>query len=156
MVEIQLEVNGRAHTLRLEPRTTLLEVLRETLDLTGAKPACERGECGACTVLLDGQPVNACHLLAVQVAGRTVVTIEGLRELPSVQPLLDAFVALDAGQCGYCTPGLVVAAHALLRDHPGANPQAIRWALVGHICRCNAYDAIVAAVHQAAERTRRG
>ncbi|HEX9843790.1 MAG TPA: (2Fe-2S)-binding protein [bacterium] len=152
---IELDVNGRRHALQVEPRTTLLEVLRERLDLTGAKPACDRGECGACTVLLDEQPVNACHLLAVQAAGRPVVTVEGLSERPEFKPLLEAFVALDGGQCGYCTPGFAVATYAALRDDPEADEWALRWALVGHICRCNAYDAILAAVREAGVRLRR-
>lgn len=145
-VELALQVNGRAVTLAVEPRTTLLEVLRERLDLTGAKPACEQGECGACTVLLDDQPVNACHLLALQAAGRSVVTIEGLADRPAFAALREAMVAGDAGQCGYCTPGFGVAAYAALRDNPQADPWALRWALVGHICRCNAYDSIIAAL----------
>jgi xanthine dehydrogenase YagT iron-sulfur-binding subunit len=154
---LRLEVNGTAHTLDVEPRLTLLELLRERLDLTGAKPACERGECGACTVLVDGKPMNACHLLAVQAEGRAIVTIEGLRDRPDFKPLLDAFVARDAGQCGYCTPGFAVAAWAALRDpraggDPLADDAAIRWSLVGHICRCNAYDGIVVAVRDAARR----
>jgi xanthine dehydrogenase YagT iron-sulfur-binding subunit len=153
-VSVELHVNGRRHTLQVEPRTTLLEVLREELDLTGAKPACERGECGACTVLLEDQPVNACHLLAVQVAGRPIVTVEGLRERPEFRPLLEAFVALDGGQCGYCVPGFAVAAHAALRDEPGADEWALRWALVGHICRCNAYESILAAIREAGARLR--
>jgi xanthine dehydrogenase YagT iron-sulfur-binding subunit len=167
---IRLDVNGTPHTVQVEPRLTLLELLRERLDLTGAKPACERGECGACTVLVDSKPMNACLLLAVQVADRAIVTIEGLRERPDFLPLLDAFVARDAGQCGYCTPGFAVAAWAALRDAAqGGDPlagatlqdapslrdeAAIRWALVGHICRCNAYDGIVAAVRDAAARRR--
>jgi len=149
---IRLKVNGKAHRLQVEPRATLLEVLRERLDLTGAKPACERGECGACAVLLDERPVNACHLLAVQATGHDIVTVEGLAARPEFRPLLDAFVACDAGQCGYCTPGFALAAYAALRDEPQANAMAVRWALVGHICRCNAYDAIVAAVLEARDR----
>ena len=145
-INLSLQVNGTPVTLEVEPRTTLLEVLRENLDLTGAKPACGVGECGACTVLLDDQPVNACHLLAVQAAGRSVVTIEGLRERPEFAALCDALVAGDVGQCGYCTPGFVVAAHAALRDHPGADAWTLRWALVGHICRCNAYERIIASL----------
>lgn len=151
-VPLTLQVNGQAHTVQVEPRVTLLELLRERLDLTGAKPACERGECGACTVLLDGRPVNACHLLAVQAAGHAVETVEGLRERPDFRVLLDAFVEHDGGQCGYCTPGFAVAAYAALREQPGADEWALRWALVGHICRCNAYDAIVAAVREASAR----
>jgi len=148
-VPLHLEVNGRGHDLQVEPRETLLAVLRERLELTGAKPACDRGECGACTVLLDEQPVNACHLLAVQAAGRKVVTIEGLRERREFGAIQEAFVESDAGQCGYCTPGFAVAAYAALRDNPKAEAMGVRWALVGHICRCNAYDAIVNAVVQA-------
>src|ERR1700675_5006202 len=106
---VSLEINTQRYTLDLDHRTTLLEVLRDHLDLTGAKRACDRGECGACTVLIDGQPVYACHLLAMQVRGRPVVTIEGLAEWADFRPVLDAFVANDAGQCGFCTPGFAVA-----------------------------------------------
>ncbi|MGQ4807243.1 4-hydroxybenzoyl-CoA reductase subunit gamma [Candidatus Entotheonellaceae bacterium PAL068K] len=129
---------------------TLLDVLRGHLDLTGAKRACDRGECGACTVLLDEQPMVACHLLAMQVRGRQVVTVEGLAERPDFRRLLEAFVAQDAGQCGFCTPGFVVAAYAALQRQPDLNNASqIRWELVGHICRCNAYDRIVEAVREA-------
>jgi len=143
---LQLEVNGQSQQVAIEPRTTLLDVLREQLDLTGAKRACDRGECGACTVLVDEQPMYACHLLAVQVRGRKIVTIEGLAERADFRPLLEAFVANDAGQCGFCTPGFAVAAYAALQRYPDADGQQLRWELVGHICRCNAYDNIVAAV----------
>jgi xanthine dehydrogenase YagT iron-sulfur-binding subunit len=149
-----LEVNGQAHTLDLDHRTTLLEVLRDHLDLTGAKRACDRGECGACTVLLDGQPVYACHLLALQVRGRAVTTIEGLAEQEAFQPVLDAFVANDGGQCGFCTPGFATAAYAALQRDPAASATALRWELVGHLCRCNAYDKIVTAVEDAGRRMR--
>ena len=152
---LELTVNGRAQALQVEPRETLLDVLRERLDLTGAKPACERGECGACTVLLDGRPVNACHLLAVQAAGCTVETVEGLSARPDFQPLLEAFVDCDGGQCGYCIPGFAVAAYAALRPDPTAHEMALRWALVGHICRCNAYERIMAAVCEAGARMAR-
>jgi aerobic-type carbon monoxide dehydrogenase small subunit (CoxS/CutS family) len=153
-IALTLQINGKARPLRIEPRTTLLEVLREQLDLTGAKPACDRGECGACTVLLDGRPVNACALLAVQAEGRAVTTVEGLRGQPEFEMLVEALVAHDGGQCGYCTPGFAVAAHAALRDDPAAGEQALRWALVGHICRCNAYDGILAALAEVARRRR--
>ena len=145
---LQLEVNGQSQQVAIEPRTTLLDVLREQLDLTGAKRACDRGECGACTVLVDEQPMYACHLLAVQVRGRKIVTIEGLAERADFRPLLEAFVANDAGQCGFCTPGFAVAAYAALQHYPDADAQQLRWELVGHICRCNAYDSIVAAVSE--------
>jgi aerobic-type carbon monoxide dehydrogenase small subunit (CoxS/CutS family) len=156
ILSVTLRVNGSEHPLRIEPRETLLDVLRERLDLTGAKPACERGECGACAVLLDGQPINACHWLAVQAAGRSIVTIEGLSCQPDFQPLQQALLSTDAGQCGYCTPGFAIAAHALLKEEPGANEQAIRWGLVGHTCRCNAYEGIVAAVRHVAAKPRTG
>ena len=144
--QLTLDINEQSHTLTLEPRTTLLEVLRDHLDLTGAKRACDRGECGACTVLLDEQPMVACHLLAVQVRGRKVVTIEGLAERDDFQPLLDAFVGSDAGQCGFCIPGFAVAAYAVRSRHPNVEAMRVRWELVGHICHCNAYENIVAAV----------
>ena len=149
--QIRMDVNGQWHTLDVEPRTTLLEVLREHLDLIGAKRACDRGECGACTVLVDAQPMYACHLLAMQMRGRTIVTIEGLAERADFQPLLAAFVANDAGQCGFCTPGFAVAAYAALQRYPEAQEWQMRWELVGHICRCNAYEKIVTAVCQAAQ-----
>jgi len=149
---ISITVNGQPHRLEIDHRTTLLDVLREHLDLTGAKRACDRGECGACTVLLAGQPVYACQLLALQVRGRPVVTIEGLAEQPDFRPVLDAFVANDAGQCGFCTPGFAVATYAALQSHPGASATELRWELVGHLCRCNAYDNIMAAVQDASQR----
>jgi xanthine dehydrogenase YagT iron-sulfur-binding subunit len=144
--QLHLEVNGQSHPVDIESRTTLLDVLREHLDLTGAKRACDRGECGACTVLVDDQPMYACHLLAMQMRGRKIITIEGLAERADFRPLLEAFVTNDAGQCGFCTPGFAVAAYAALRRFPEADAQQLRWELVGHICRCNAYDKIVAAV----------
>jgi xanthine dehydrogenase YagT iron-sulfur-binding subunit len=150
--QLYFEVNGQARPVDIEPRATLLDVLRDQLDLTGAKRACDRGECGACTVLVDGQPMYACHLLAIQVRGRKIVTIEGLAEREDFRPLLEAFVAKDAGQCGFCTPGFAVAAYAALQRFPDADAQQLRWELVGHICRCNAYENIVAAVSAAGRR----
>lgn len=149
--QIWLEVNGKRQTLDLEHRMTLLDVLRDRLDLTGAKRACDRGECGACTVLVDERPMYACHLLAMQARGRNVVTIEGLAERDDFRPLLEAFVTQDAGQCGFCTPGLAVAAYAAFRQSPHPTAWQVRWELVGHLCRCNAYDKIVEAVCQAGQ-----
>ncbi len=149
---LHFEVNGRSHAVEVEPRTTLLDVLREHLDLTGAKRACDRGECGACTVLVDDHPMYACHLLAVQVRERKIVTIEGLAERADFLPVLEAFVAHDAGQCGFCTPGFAVAAYAALRRYPEADATQLRWELVGHICRCNAYEKIMAAACEAGRR----
>jgi len=147
--QISLSINGQSHDLAIEHRATLLDVLREALDLTGAKRACDRGECGACTVLVDEQPMYACHLLAMQVQGRQVVTVEGLAERDDFRPSLDAFVAADGGQCGFCIPGFAVAVYAALSRDPKADERQMRWELVGHICRCNAYDNIVAAACEA-------
>ena len=144
--EIELLVNGQKWTLEVEHRLTLLDVLRERLELTGAKRACDRGECGACTVLLDDKPMLACNLLAMQARGRAVTTVEGLAEREDFRRVLEAFVAGDGGQCGFCVPGFAVAAYALLQQEAPLNETALRWELVGHICRCNAYDHIVGSV----------
>jgi aerobic-type carbon monoxide dehydrogenase small subunit (CoxS/CutS family) len=150
--EIDLNVNGQTHHLDIEHRDSLLDVLREALDLTGAKRACDRGECGACTVLVDDAPMLACQLLAMQVRTKAITTIEGLAERPDFAPLLEAFVEVDGGQCGFCVPGFAVAAYATLKHDKTASETALRWELVGHICRCNAYDRIAAAVKTAGER----
>lgn len=147
--QISLMINGKSHVLTVEHRTTLLDLLRECLDLTGSKRACDRGECGACTVLVDEKPMYACHLLAVQVQGRQVVTVEGLAERDDFRPLLEAFSTQDGGQCGFCLPGFAVAAYAALSRYPDASEWQMRWELVGHICRCNAYENIVAAACEA-------
>jgi xanthine dehydrogenase YagT iron-sulfur-binding subunit len=150
--QITLSVNGQPHALTVEHRATLLDILREALNLTGAKRACDRGECGACAVLVDEQPMNACHLLAMQVTGRQVVTVEGLAERDDFRPLLDAFVAADGGQCGFCIPGFAVAVYAAMKRYPNASDMQMRWELVGHICRCNAYENIVASACDAARQ----
>ena len=151
---IELTVNGTTHSLEVEHRETLLDVLRERLELTGAKRACDRGECGACTVLVDEKPMLACNLLALQLHGRPVTTIEGLAERPDFAPVLAAFVEQDGGQCGFCVPGFAVSAYAALQHDASLDATALRWELVGHICRCNAYDRIAAAVEAAAQATR--
>ncbi len=151
---IEITVNGEARTLEVEHRVSLLDVLRDQLNLTGAKRACDRGECGACTVLVDERPVVACHLLAMQVRGRSVTTVEGLANRVDFAPVLDAFVSEDGGQCGFCVPGFAVAAYAALRHDPSMEELALRWELVGHICRCNAYDRIAAAAAQAGANAR--
>ncbi len=154
---ISLNVNGRSHELHIEHRDTLLDVLRERLDLTGAKRACDRGECGACAVLVDDKPVLACNLLAVQVRSKPVATVEGLARRPEFARILEAFIAEDGGQCGFCIPGFAVATYAALHrpepveghlDAP-LDATALRWELVGHTCRCNAYDRIAAAANTA-------
>jgi aerobic-type carbon monoxide dehydrogenase small subunit (CoxS/CutS family) len=152
VTQIDLNVNGTTHRLEIEHRDSLLDVLREQLDLTGAKRACDRGECGACTVLIDGRPMLACQLLAMQVRRSDIVTIEGLAQRDDFAPVLDAFVEVDGGQCGFCVPGFAVAAYAALKHDRTLNETALRWELVGHICRCNAYDRIAQAVKTAGER----
>ena len=159
---ITLEVNGQRHRLAVQHRWTLLDVLREQLDLTGAKRGCDRGECGACTVLLAGQPVYACQMLAVQVGHRPVVTIEGLADVgahghaPLLDPVQQAFLDNDGGQCGFCTPGFVLAARALLDANPNPTDADIRQALAGNLCRCNAYGRILQSVREAARLRRTG
>ncbi len=147
---INLNVNGQSHDLDIEYRDTLLDVLRERLDLTGAKRACDRGECGACTVLIEEKPMLACNALAVQVRSKAVTTVEGLAQRPDFARILDAFIAEDGGQCGFCVPGFAVAAYAALHHGTPLDATALRWELVGHTCRCNAYDRIAAAANAAA------
>jgi xanthine dehydrogenase YagT iron-sulfur-binding subunit len=147
--EIDLDVNGAMHRLTVEHRDSLLDVLREQLDLTGAKRACDRGECGACAVLVDEKPMLACNLLAMQVRNRRIVTVEGLAQRPEFARVLEAFLAEDGGQCGFCVPGFAVAAYCAMQHTPALNPVEVRWELVGHICRCNAYDRIAAAASAA-------
>jgi xanthine dehydrogenase YagT iron-sulfur-binding subunit len=149
--QIDLNVNGETHRLDVEHRASLLDVLREQLDLTGAKRACDRGECGACAVLVDEKPMLACNLLAMQVRNSAITTIEGLAGRPEFAPLLEAFLAEDGGQCGFCVPGFAIAAYCAARHQPPLNPVEVRWELVGHVCRCNAYDRIAAAASAAVE-----
>ena len=144
--EIDLVVNGRTCQLAVRHHWTLLDVLREELDLTGAKKGCDRGECGACTVLLDGSPVYSCQLLVMQVAGRRVRTIEGLSSNGVLDPVQQSFLDHDGGQCGYCTPGFVLAAKGLLETNPNPTDDEIRRELSGNLCRCNAYARIIESV----------
>ena len=147
---ITLEVNDRRHEVEVDHRWTLLRTLREELDLTGAKRGCDRGECGACTVLLDGKPVYSCQLLALQVGPRTVTTVESLGNLERLHPLQTAFLNNDGGQCGFCTPGFLMSAKALLDANPAPTEEQVRVALSGNICRCNAYGRIIVSVREAA------
>ena len=149
---IELNVNGSPHTLEVRHHWTLLRVLRDSLHLTGAKRGCDRGECGACTVLLDGKPAYSCQMLALQAVGRSVTTIEALGSSESLHPVQQAFLDNDGGQCGYCTPGFVMSAKALLDDTPNPTEEQIRHALAGNLCRCNAYGRIIESVKQAAVR----
>jgi xanthine dehydrogenase YagT iron-sulfur-binding subunit len=152
VVPVTLDVNGVERTLALEPRVTLLDALREHLGLTGTKKGCNHGECGACTVHLDRRRVNACLVLAVSAAGRSITTIEGLGDPDHLHPMQQAFIEQDAFQCGYCTPGQIMSAVACVREDHAGSPEEIREWMSGNICRCSAYPQIVAAVRQVAER----
>ena len=146
---ITLNVNGTDHQIEVDHRWTLLRVLRDVLGLTGAKRGCDRGECGACTVLVDGDPVCSCSMLALQVGGRQVRTVEGLGDANSLNVLQEAFLAEDGGQCGFCTPGFIMSATALLESNTDPTEDEIKAALVGNICRCNAYGRIIESVKAA-------
>jgi xanthine dehydrogenase YagT iron-sulfur-binding subunit len=151
-----LLVNGRGQRLSVEPRQTLLSVLRGPLGLTGTKPGCERGECGACTVLLDGVPRYSCLTLALEAAGHEITTVEGLQDGETLGPVSRAFTEEDAFQCGFCTPGQVVAAEGLLRRRPQPTLAEIRLGMSGNLCRCGAYPHVFRAVRRAAELRRGG
>lgn len=155
-VRIVLQVNGRTHRVWVEPRWSLLHVLRETLGLTGTKPGCERGECGACTVLIDGKPRYSCLTLAVEAVGAQVTTIEGMTREESPSHVVRAFIEEDAFQCGYCTPGQVMTAEGLLRTNPEPDARQVREGMSGNLCRCGAYDHICKAVTKAAALRRGG
>ncbi len=143
---IKLEVNGEAFEIPVEPRTTLLEVLREELGLTGTKEGCSTGDCGACTVLIGGKPVVSCLTLAIEVEGREIVTIEGLSQGGQLHPIQQAFIDHFAVQCGYCTPGMILSAKALLDRNPNPTAEEIRETISGNICRCTGYVKIVEAI----------
>jgi xanthine dehydrogenase YagT iron-sulfur-binding subunit len=150
-VPVELTVNGQKHPLQLEPRVTLLDALRDQLDITGAKRVCDRGECGACTVLLDNRPVYACSVLAIEAQGRAITTVEALMQGDTLHPIQQAFVDNDASQCGFCTPGFVVSFKAFLDQHPHASPEDIRRGLSGNLCRCGTYHGIQRAIAQMAQ-----
>ena len=148
---VVLRVNGKDHALELEPHRSLLAVLREELGLTGTKEGCNAGDCGACTVLLDGVPVNACLILAVQVAAQEVTTIEGVADAGNLHPLQEAFIECGAVQCGYCTPGMVLSSIALLRETPHPTRSEIQESLAGNLCRCTGYVQIIEAIQSVAD-----
>jgi|SRR6185369_1026860 len=145
-VPMSLQINGKAHAVKLEPRVTLLDALRDHLDLTGAKKVCDRGTCGACTIILDGRTVYACSVLAIESQGSDIQTIEGLGTLEKLHPLQAAFVENDAHQCGFCTPGFVMASKALLDANPAPTLPEVHHALSGNFCRCGTYAGIRGAV----------
>lgn len=153
---VQAMINGEEVTFLCEPRESLLEVLRETLGLTGAKEGCNNGNCGACNVILDGVLVNSCLVLAVEIEGRAVTTIEGIAPPNGLHPLQQAFLESAALQCGICTPGFIVASKALLDQNPDPNEADVRRWLAGNLCRCTGYDKIVRAVLDAAAVMRAG
>lgn len=145
-VLVDFTVNGRSARVLVEPRVTLLDALRNHLDLTGAKRVCDRGACGACTVLVDGRPLNSCMTLAVDAAGRKVETVEGFAPDGALSDLMENFVRCDALQCGFCTPGMVVACESLLRRTKSPTPAEVNEAISGNLCRCGTYPRIVKAV----------
>ena len=153
--DVVLNVNGIQYNINIETHRTLVEVLRDTLGLTGTKKSCNEGECGACTVLMDGKPVASCLVLAVAAQGKEITTIEGLSHGEQLDPVQEAFVKHTAIQCGFCTPGMVMAAKAFLDENPRPTPAEVRKAISGNLCRCTGYQQIVDAIMAAAE-TKRG
>jgi xanthine dehydrogenase YagT iron-sulfur-binding subunit len=155
-VTTRVRVNGKAHTLAIDPRTSLLDLVRERLGLTGAKKGCDHGQCGACTMHLDGRRVASCLTPAVQADGREVMTIEGLSPADGqLHPMQQAFIDHDALQCGYCTPGQIMAAVACVQEGHATSPEQIREYMSGNLCRCGAYVGIVAAIQDAATKMRK-
>jgi carbon-monoxide dehydrogenase small subunit len=150
-VEITLRVNGEDYELEIEPHRTLVEVLREQLGFTGTKKSCNEGECGACTVIMDGKPVASCLVLALDARGKEILTIEGLAKGEELHPLQVAFVRHGGIQCGFCTPGMIMSAKALLDKNPRPEGAEVRRAISGNLCRCTGYQQIVDAVLAAAE-----
>jgi len=149
-VEVSLWINGKEHKLKIEPRVTLLDALRDRLGLTGAKRVCDRGTCGACTVLVEGKAVYACSMLAIDAQGKNIQTIEGMTRGSELHPVMKAFVNNDAQQCGFCTPGFVVAAKAFIDEHPNPSEEDVMDGLGGNLCRCGTYMGIRKAVVEAA------
>lgn len=144
--QVRMRVNGEEVVEWVEPRRTLLDFLREDLNLTGSKKGCDLGNCGACTVLMDGRPINSCLVLAVEVEGREILTIEGLSERTKLHPIQEAFIEHGAVQCGYCTPGMILSAKALLDENPHPTEEEVRVAISGNLCRCTGYKRIVKAI----------
>ena len=151
-VPIQLTINGKSFSAQVEPRVTLLDALRNELDLTGAKRVCDRATCGACTMIVDGKPVYACSVLALEAQGKSITTVEGLMQGETLHPIQQAFIDNDAQQCGFCTPGFVVASKAFLDKNPNPTPEQVKKGLGGNLCRCGTYVGVRAAVAQAAQK----
>lgn len=151
-VPVELTVNGHKHAVQVEPRVTLLDALRDQLDITGAKRVCDRAECGACTVIMDSKAVYACSVLAIEAQGKAITTVESLIQGETLHPIQQAFVDNDASQCGFCTPGFIVALKAFLDKHPNASAEDIRRGLTGNLCRCGTYHGIHLAIAQLAQK----
>ena len=151
-MNISFDLNGQPLTIIVEPNTSLLDAIRDIVGITSVKKGCEQGECGACTVLIDGAPVTSCLVLAPQVEGRHVTTLEGLEMNPLMIDLREAFVENGAVQCGFCTPGMLISAYVLLRDNPNPSEDEIKLGIEGNICRCTGYTKIIDAILDAAER----
>jgi aerobic-type carbon monoxide dehydrogenase small subunit (CoxS/CutS family) len=151
LVTLTLTVNNTTYTIPVESHLTLVEVLRDKLGLTGTKKSCNEGECGACTVLMDGKPVASCLMLALDAQDRSITTIEGLAEREKLHPLQEAFVKHGGIQCGFCTPGMIMSAKALLDENPNPTPVEVRTAISGNLCRCTGYQQIVDSVLEAAK-----
>ncbi len=152
--QITMWVNGEQYDIEVQSHHTLLQVLRDQLVLTGTKNGCSEGECGACTVLVDNEPVNSCLMLAVEADGHHITTVEGLAHDDQLDPIQQAFMDLGGTQCGFCTPGFLIAARALLDRNPNPTEEEIRVGLVGNLCRCTGYTRIIAAVQEAARKKR--
>ncbi len=151
-IPIELNVNGQSRSLNVEPRVTLLDALRNRLDVTGPKKVCDKGTCGACTVMLDGKVVYSCNVLAVEAQDKKIVTVEGLGTPDDPSDMQTAFVEHDASQCGFCTPGFIVATTAFVRDNPRATLEQVREGLGGNLCRCGTYAGITAATFEQAQK----
>ena len=151
---INIQINGTAHALDVSPMKRLLDVLREDLRLTGTKEGCGEGECGACSVIVDGEVINSCLIPVCQVSGSTILTVEGLARDGRLDPLQQAFLECGGAQCGICTPGMLVAARALLDETPRPSRDEIKEAIAGNLCRCTGYVKIIDAIQQAASRTK--
>jgi carbon-monoxide dehydrogenase small subunit len=156
MAKVTLTVNGEVRTATVPPETTLLKMLREDLGLTGSKLGCDVGDCGACTVIVDGRSVNSCLMLAVQADGRDVLTIEGLATTEHLHPIQELFEDKGALQCGFCGPGVIMSAKALLDENPDPTDQEIRDALAGNLCRCTGYSKMIEAIQAVARQGREG
>lgn len=155
-VPVTLTVNGKAMKAEVEPRVTLLDALRNEVDVTGPKRVCDRATCGACTVIIDGKPAYSCTVLAIEAQGKAITTAEGLTQGDKLHPIQQAFVDNDAQQCGFCTPGFVVACKAFLDKHPNPTPEQVQKGLGGNLCRCGTYMGVRAAVLQAANQQKGG